>query len=278
MAAGRARVPVFQVVWSAWRDALRAIRAMPAVTGCAVGLYALISIGVFLAVETIVMNPGRSFSQWISSPAWFVFGLFNTSAQIVLLAPFAIAVHRFVILGEAATSYPLRPLRPSYLHYVGIALVLNFAYRAPDLMGLLLPHGLPYIADLAIAAATFALMLSVVIAALRKIALFPAIATHAPRASWRETVPASAGNVLRIAVVVAGVALPAVVMLSLLHLYMPAPNWPNHTGQLVVSFSMVLVQVPPLAAMAAAIARIHLALAADEAQPLPTGRVEPVPA
>jgi hypothetical protein len=256
------RLGVIETVSKAWIDAIHAARAMPVVMGAGALLCTVIAIGVFVVIETVFMNQGRSALQWMASPAGFVFGVLNSSVQIVLLAPLAIAVHRYVILREAARSYPLRPLRPSYLQYVGTALAFNAAYRAPDLINLLLPETstLPYAVNLAAALVTLALMIAVLIVALRRIALFPAIAVHAPNATWREIPPAGAGNLWRIAIVLIVVGMPGALGVALLHFFLPTPDWPNGTGQLVLSFAMVLVQIPALSALAAAVARIYLAI------------------
>jgi hypothetical protein len=268
------RVPIVETVSKAWIDAFRAHRAMPVVAICALVILAAIAVVAFFAVEAILMNPGRSVKQWLESPTWFVFVVFNSSIQIVLLVPLAMAVQRFVIRRDIARWYPLHPLRPSYLHYVGTALALNLAYRSPDLISILLPEAreLPYAVNFAIALVTFILMIVVVIAAVRKIALFAAIAVNAPNANWRAFAPADAGNTFRIVLVLLGVLLPAAVCGALLNAYLPIPRWPNETGGLVLAFAMVLLQLPTIIAFGAAVARIYMAIG-TAAVPMPASPV-----
>jgi hypothetical protein len=261
------RLPILKTISQAWIDAARAIRAMPLVTACALVIYALIAVGVFFAVEALLLNSGRSLAQWLASPAWFVFSVFDGSMRIILLAPLAIAVHRFVIRGEVARGYPLHPLRPSYLRYVGTIQALFLAYRAPDLISLLLPGNLPFAANIGIFVLTVALMLTVVIVALRRITLFAAIAVYAPNATWRETAPLDAGNLVRSALILCGVIIPGVVAGVLLHVYLPTPDWPNGTGLLVLSFASSLLQLAMICALAAAVSRIYQTTGAPAVSP-----------
>ncbi len=270
------RLPILKTVSRAWIDAALAIRAMPLVAACALAIYALFAVGVFFAVEAILLNSGRSLAQWLASPAWFVFSVFDGGLRIILLAPLAIAVHRFVMRGEAAHGYPLHPLRPSYLRYVGTVLTLFLAYRAPDLISLLLPGKLPLAANIGILVLTVALMLTVVIVALRRITLFAAIAVYAPNATWRQTAPCSSGNLVRSALILCGVIIPGVVAGVLLHVYLPTPDWPKGTGVLVLSFAQSLLQLAMICALAAAVSRIYLAAdALAVSSPAPTAP-EPV--
>ena len=256
------RLPIVVTALGAWTDGFRAIAAMPALVAIGFALYALLAIGVFAVVELIVLHSGRSTLQWLASPAGLLFGVVNSSLQIVLMAPLAMAVHRHVVLGEVVARYPLHPLRPSYLRYIGAALALNLAYRCADLINLLAPpvKTLPYAANVALALATFAVMIAVAIIAVRRIALFPAIAIRAPHASWSETAPAGAGNVVRILLALTLLSLPVAVAMLILYAAMPVPNWPNGMGQLVLSMAMAAVQTIFVCVLAAGMARIYMAI------------------
>jgi hypothetical protein len=99
----------------------------------------------------------------------------------------------------------------------------------------------------------------VVIAALRKIALFPAIAVNAPNATWRSFTPADAGNTFRIVLVLLGVLLPVAICGKLLHDLLPLRS-PGDTRGVVLALVMAALQLPAIAASAAAFARIYLAI------------------
>jgi hypothetical protein len=253
-------LPILQTIARALIDVVRAIRAMPLVAVCALAVQALAALGAFLAIDLILQNSGRSVSEWLGSPAWLVAGVLDGGLRIILLAPFAIAIHRFVIRGEAARRYPLQPLRPSYQRYVGTAFVLVTAFRTPDLIALLLPPKLPFVVDLWIFAMTALLMVVLAVALLQRITLFAAIAVHAPRATWRDTEPAGAGNVLRTVAVLAGVLGPCFVASIVLRAWLLAFDWSTGKFVLVLTFTMALVQYVALCAMATATSRIHLAI------------------
>lgn len=253
-------MPIFRTIARAWADAVLAIRAMPLVAVCGLVVQALVALGTFFAIHLVVLNSGRSASEWFASPAWFMVGILDGSIRIVLLAPLAIAIHRYVIRGEAARRYPLQPLRPSYQRYVGTALVLVIAWRAPDLLSLLLPPKLPFVVNLWIFAVTALLMVVVAVAVLQRLTLFAAIAAYAPRATWRETEAADAGNVLRIATVLAGVAGPCLAADVLLRMWLLSLDLPTTTFLLALTFSLALVQYVALCAVAAAVSRIYLAI------------------
>jgi len=260
------RVPIVETVSKAWIDAVRAIRAMPVIAVTALAIHFVIGVGVFFATMALLLDPGRTVAEWISSPAWFAFGLFSAALQIILLAPLMIAMHRYVIRGDIARHYPLNPLRPSYTRYVGMALAFYLAYRSTDLISIIAPPArtLPFIFNLAIGATTFLLMIGVIIVFVRRIALFPAIAANTSNNTWREITRADAGNVVRIFVVLAGAILPAVIVGVLLHLRLPEPNT---AGTFVLILAMSLLQIPTLCAVAAATARIYLAIGRVTAPP-----------
>jgi hypothetical protein len=260
------RVPIVETVSKAWIDTFHAIRTMPVVAVTALAIHFVIGIGVYFASMALLLDPGRTVAEWISSPAWFAFGLCSAALQIILLTPLMIAVHRYVIRGDIARRYPLNPLRPSYTRYVGMALAFYLAYRSADLISIMTPpaHALPFIFNAAIGVTTLLLMLGVIIVFLRRIALFPAIAANTSDNTWREITPADAGNVVRILVVLAGAILPAVMIGVLLHARLPQPNT---AGAFVLISAMSLLQIPTLCAVAAATARIYLAIGKVAAPP-----------
>ena len=76
-----------------------------------------------------------------------------------------------------------------------------------------------------------------------------------------DTTPeASAGNVLRIVVILVGIIGPAEIVGWLAHAYLPTPQWPGGTGQIMTSLVIALIDLPLLCALGAAVARIYLAI------------------
>ena len=64
--------------------------------------------------------------------------LLSNVLQSLLLAPLAIAVHRYVLLGEVNNSYQLGPSNPRYLRFVGFGILISLMVGLPGLaMGFL---------------------------------------------------------------------------------------------------------------------------------------------
>jgi hypothetical protein len=264
------RVPIIETVLGAWVDAFRAIRAMPVVARWAQVILSATGIAAWWVSVTLLLGGGRTVDEWLASPSWFVITLINTSLQIVLLAPLAIAVQRFVIRGDVARGYPLNPLRPSYLTYVGTALAINLAFRLPDLIRMLAANvdGMPAAGEIAIWYVTLAFMISVPIVVLRRIAIFSAIAINAPNARWRNAVPVDAGNTFRIILIALAIWLPGAIYGVLVHAYVPMPRSPNEIGgALLLPLAIWLPQLVIISAFAAACARVYTALAEPKAAP-----------
>lgn len=266
------RVPIFETVLKAWAEAFRAIRAMPVVAFFALVILAAAGIASWWGSVAFLLLPGRTVDEWLASPAWFVLSLVSSSLQIVLLAPLSIAVQRFVIRRDIARGYSLNPLKPSYSRYVAAALAVNLAYRSPDLLRILAPGGdmLPVGGVIAIWLLTLGLMITVLVVALRRIALFGAIAVGAPNATWRGIAPADAGNTFRIIAVVIGISLPGAIWGLLVHALLPLASGPNDVAGYVRALAIWLPQLPVICAFAAAAARIFMVIEA----PAPATRAD----
>jgi len=255
-----ASVPILDTILKSWTDAFRAMRDMPVVAACGLVLYSLIAVGVFLAAGAILMHGGRSVDEWAASPAWLVFVVFSAAVRVMLLAPLFMAIHRYVIRDECARSYPLNPLRPSYLRYVGAALAALVAFRLPELMGVVLAPVREFpLFDVLFTLLTYATMVTVAVIVLGKITLFPAIAVNSPKADLLDTELPAVGQMMRAIAVVIGIIGPAQLAGWLLQSYVPAPFWPSGNGNIVPALSRVLVDFPAICALAAAMARIYLA-------------------
>jgi hypothetical protein len=97
----------------------RAIAVIPVVVGIAFVLSLVLSI----AISAINTNP----YALIGSPWLPIIAIGASIVQAVLLAPLAIAVHRFVLLGEKTNRYPLEPKSSRYLRFVGFAILIKFS-------------------------------------------------------------------------------------------------------------------------------------------------------
>ena len=271
--------PILDTILKSWTDAFRAIRDMPLVAACGLVLQALIVTGMFFAGAWLLLHDGRSVDEWIASPAWSMFLFFSAAIRVLLLAPLFIAIHRYVIRGQHAAWYPLNPLRPSYLRYVAAALAAVLAFRLPGLLGVLLASAREFVLfDLIYTVLSWATMVMVVVMILGKVTVFPAIAVNAPKAGLFDTDFPSVGQLMRTIAVVLGIVGPMQLAGWLVQVYVPAPFWPNATGQIVPTLVRVLVEFPAICALAAAMARLYLATEAVSATERATTGAHPAAA
>ena len=142
---------------------------MPEVTGIALVLVLATSLGGF----AIFPNP----SALVRSPWLPVISIVSGVVQAILLA---IAVHRFVILGETTNRYPLEPASSRYLRFVGFAILVKILWLIPStIQGFINPAF-----SSAFGIVAFVLSITVIIIVVRRAILFPAIAVDAPGATW----------------------------------------------------------------------------------------------
>src|SRR6516162_45455 len=160
---------VIETAAIAWRDAFRAIEVMPVLAGIAFVLYLVMS----LAISAINANPYA-----LAGSPWFpIISIGASIVQAVLLSPLAIAVHRFVLLGEKTNRYPLEPKSSRYLRFVGFAILVKILWLIPSTIESLIPivrdNNQALASVLSIVA--FVLVITIVIIAVRRAILFPAI-------------------------------------------------------------------------------------------------------
>ena len=74
-----------------------------------------------------------------SGPAPFVAGFITGIIQPFVIAPLAIAVHRYVLLGEVTAGYAIDPSSPRYLRFVSFAVLINVLMFVPSLIFGIMP-------------------------------------------------------------------------------------------------------------------------------------------
>src|SRR5262249_18892374 len=104
---------------SAWRDAFAAVSAMPRVLGVASAAI----LALHIAGDPL-MGRGYEF-------VYFLVGL----GQAFLLTPVAIAVHRFVMIGEIETAYRLRPREARFQRFFVNAVIFQLIMSMPVWVG-----------------------------------------------------------------------------------------------------------------------------------------------
>lgn len=249
----QAKPPIIGTAVAAWEDAFRAIGSMPAVAGIALVIVIVLSLATFL----IIPNPYTLLgSHWLP--------LFSVTSSIVygvLLAPLAIVVHRYVLLGEVANRYPLDPFSARYVRFAAFAVLVKIVWLLPSYIENFMRDDEQ---DTALHAALglvgFALLIAVVIVTVRRVILFPAIAIDAPGASWRNARNDTKGSSWRVALIMFCVAVPALIVILLLYYVLVGLEF---GGPSVVLFSLVrsVVAIASLCAFAAAASHIYRARA-----------------
>jgi hypothetical protein len=247
--------PVFETARVALGDASRSIEAMPAMAGIA----CVLMIATSLARQAIVPSSPMPFG----SPWGYVIAISHGTVNAVLLAPMAIAVHRFVLLGETTNRYPLEPRSSRYLRFVGFALLVQILPLIPVYIMTLLvlddQHDWTLATGLSILG--FVLIIAIV---LRRVILFPAIAIDAPGATWRNAALDIKGSSWRLAVIFVLVALPLMLMSFVFNIFalLPMPLVPPNTSKALLSSVIgAVIGVAALCAFAAAASRIYQARA-----------------
>lgn len=122
-------------------------------------------------------------------------------AATVLLAPFLLALHRFVLLGEVSDRYAFEPGRARFQSFCGWLVVLMLVASIPSLLYIAALSSGPiyYVVRPPAASMTPQLLLlaaciAVLVGFLRLIVLLPAVAVDAPGASWQYALDDTKGN------------------------------------------------------------------------------------
>jgi hypothetical protein len=231
-------IPVVDTAIQGWRDALAAREKMPTMFW--------ITLGVMIALGVLHYLVGY---WWLSN---IVFGL----ARGLALTPFALAIHRFVLLGEARDAYDFAPtdgrFQKFFLYIVGlevlVALARIIAALSPILSSLIL------------------LVLSIValIIVVRIVIVFPAIAVDAPGAEWRNAMEDTKGHSWSVFFVLICCAAPPVIVAVIIKALFGAIPGLNVVVAAIVLPALVVATV---AASDAAISRLFASYANQLGRP-----------
>ena len=204
--------PIMDLAVQGWRYAFAALSRMPGVLGVAMAIVLVASAITLMLVPDSKEAPSL-FAQLL--------GLLVGVVQGFFLTPVAIAVHRFVLLGEVTQSYALNPSEPRFKQFFVWTVIYQLMVSAPSLL-LAGPAE-----NVAATALSIPLFIIVIIAALRLIILFPAIAVDAPGTAWQNAVEDTKGHAWRIFWIVVLVSLPMLAVLLPASLLL---GWPRQTG------------------------------------------------
>ncbi len=246
----------------AWIDAFRVIAAMPLVAGVAFLILFLLSFALWIIPDPLV---------FVTSPWFPVYTVISSIVRGVLLAPLAIAVHRYVLLGELTDRYPLDPFNARYVRFAGFAVLVNLLWSLPGVIGAYVPNvqQTPGIgASLEIVGT--ALFVTIIIVVVRRVILFPAVAVDAPGATWSNARRDTKGSSWRVAFILFFVALPALIAAGVLYYFYYFLLSAGFGGASPLTYAVLrsLLAVATLCTFAAAASHIFRARADNLARPV----------
>jgi hypothetical protein len=172
---------------------LRSLAIMAFVLSLAVGVIGFFVGGLGLGL----------FGQMIRLLAHIGFG--------VVMAPYLIAVHRFIILGKVTERYELEFGDPRLQQFLQWTVALTLLSAAPTLLTAILP--LPIFLRVFV---TLGLVIAVLVATVRMIVILPAVAVDSEHVTWQNAMADTAGHAGRIFVICLLAGLPIVLVAMVL--------------------------------------------------------------
>jgi len=248
-------------IWSAatraWGDAFRAISRMPglALTMAAILLlFQLVSLVVGLDV---VMDDGAVRFGIGASLTTLVL----SAIKAVLLAPFAIAVHRFVLLGEVTRHYRLDPADERFLRFAFYGVLLAVLSVLPHLVGAIFALVWRGFGGFA----SFVLHIVVAVIAVRVAILFPAVAVDATDPTWRHAIDDTKGHSWHVffVLLVAGLGLVPLALVLIAPFVASAIDHdgaPTGFAQIMIAIGTGLLMLVATTVLVAAASRLYRAL------------------
>ena len=205
------RMTIGAIAVGAWRDGLAALSAQRGVALAAFLALTLINLVPHLWLQAPVastLKPGidpmsaEVLSKQIGNG---LIGLVSAVVAALALTPLAIAVHRFILLGETTSSYRLELGMRRFRRFALYTFVLQMIALSPTaliFLFLAVMRRIPPAAMVLLGLGLFVVMIagSVVILVLmvRLTLLFPAVAVDAPQAGWNLALDESKGRFWRI--------------------------------------------------------------------------------
>jgi hypothetical protein len=224
-----------------WSLGIDAVRQMPVVIGA--GFVAA------LALNAVTLPLLPSYEEGLSVGTQ----LLEFAQQIVqgfLLTPVAIAVHRFVLLGEVTGRYALNPFAPRFFLFFIWTAILQLLVTIPTLPVAITGQSEEFDAQFV------AVIVSLVVAfyvVLRLLILFPAIAVDARGAHWRNAFADTKGQTGRVfgAILVGAIPFLIVMVPAYVHLGWPTrDNFGPGLAFTVLYSAMYVISICVYAALA----------------------------
>jgi hypothetical protein len=235
-----------------WRYAFAALSRMPAVIGAGILVVFVLNVLTLPLLPDVHADPPQpptAGTQILSMLIGIVSGF--------LLTPVAIAVHRFVLLGEITQRYWPDPRDPRFMRFFLVTIVYQLLIGVPSALvsiaawsGTGLGISLSLIFSVALAIA--------IVASLRLLILFPAIAVDAAGAEWRNAMADTKGNTWTVFFIIAVAIIPSIIVSAPLFWLVP-PGGPGFTRGVVIALVQAAVSVFTLCAFAAVASKLFAA-------------------
>jgi hypothetical protein len=231
-------LPIIETAVQGWRDAASAREKMPTLFWIVIAI--LIGLGILH-----VLIGGWSYFSFIAS---VVFAL----AQALALTPFAIAIHRFVLLDEARDNYDFTPADPRFQKFFLFTIALGILGAIPQVIAFLFVVISPFLSSIIL----LILGIGTTIIAVRCAILFPSIAIDSTGADWQNAMEDTKGHSWRVFLVLLCTFLPTLVIeIVLIALF----SWSWLLSAIVLGLILPVITVFTVAAVAASVSRLFAA-------------------
>ena len=201
------KITVGAVAVGAWRDgfaALNAQRGVALTTFLALALINLLPQLLIPEAQLAGLKPGvdpKSAAALSSLVQTGSIGLVSALVTSLALTPLAIAIHRFILLGETTSSYRVELGKSRFRRFALYTFLLNLIALTPAIFGILflvavrwVPAVAAALLGLGIAVVSFAAAIVLIVLLVRLTLLFPAVAVDAPLAGWNRALDQSKGH------------------------------------------------------------------------------------
>ncbi len=239
-------VPIIDTAVQGWRDAVAAREKMPTLFWVAIA--AMIGLGLLHFLSGV----------WLFLP--LLSGVVFSVARALALTPHAIAVHRFVLLGEAHDNYDFAPADPRFQKFFVFTIALELLGVIPAIVASVFA----FVAFALFWIVFLVLAIGAAIVTVRTVILFPSIAVDSTGAEWRNAVEDTKGHSWSVFFVLVCAVLPASVV-SIVVVALFSASW--LLSLVVQTFILPVITVFTVAAVAAAVSRLFAAYANQLGQP-----------
>jgi len=205
------KAPVVETAVRSWTDAFRAIAAMPMAAAIGLACAAVLSLAGNVSMEILQPTERSVFlgHEGLRLPTQIV-DTVQGLLYAVTIAPLAIAVHRYVLLGEVTRGYPFGPGNVRFMRYAGFAIGLSLLLSIPayyEHLSNLLP-----LSDWFLLGSALVVKVIFLVVAMNHMLLFPAVAVDVEPMGWRQARRVMRGHAWRAFFIMLCFVLPIVLL------------------------------------------------------------------